>query len=324
MKMYSAFISSVGSMQRERMAAKQCLLSHWTFPICMEHFRTDSRRNFTELKEYIDNSDFFVILIGSEYGSCDEFGVSWTEREYQYANDIEKPILAIKCSDEQKMEEKQKEFFKGINFAVNAYSEIDISEAISSFFAGPNSERFDGWIRNAMTMNIERWQEENKRYNIGGSWYHIHLSNDDESYIRIGTVEIKQNFKPNEYLKLRLSGINYNVKHTEEDGKIKIVEETMKRTKWDGEYTMNLEGQIVGLFNARRDFSSKFGENKVDRGIRRGIHDFNINERIDEFESFVGEFHDEAPSPKTGCIYMFRNKEDRNKYLMEYLKGLNI
>ena len=81
---------------------------------------------------------------------------------------------------------------------------------------------------------------------------------------------------------------------------------------------MNDMGVMTGVFTAKREFSGTFNEQKIDRGVRRGIHDFRINvmENVVPVR-FEGEFHDEAPSPKIGVIYVFRTREMRDAFLKE-------
>ena len=63
-----------------------------------------------------------------------------------------------------------------------------------------------------------------------------------------------------------------------------------------------------GIFNSKRTFNSEFNSLEVNKGAHRGIHDFtiDISKLGEETVSFEGEFHDEAPSPKQGRIFLFR------------------
>ena len=40
---------------------------------------------FKYIKRIINDSDYYMLIIGGRYGSMDEDGVSWTEKEYDYA-----------------------------------------------------------------------------------------------------------------------------------------------------------------------------------------------------------------------------------------------
>jgi hypothetical protein len=50
---------------------------------------------FEFIKRGIDDCDYCVIIIGGRYGSLTEEGISYTEREYNYAIDIGLRVLAF-------------------------------------------------------------------------------------------------------------------------------------------------------------------------------------------------------------------------------------
>lgn len=83
-KVYTAFISSAfESLRDERNIVINALLDMRVLPIGMEHFTASSSGEFSDIQELIDESDFFIMLMGKFYGSCDKNGISWTEREYE-------------------------------------------------------------------------------------------------------------------------------------------------------------------------------------------------------------------------------------------------
>src|SRR5690606_11823704 len=43
----------------------------------------------------IDASDYYVLIIGGRYGSEDEEGIGYTEKEYDYAIATRKPVVAL-------------------------------------------------------------------------------------------------------------------------------------------------------------------------------------------------------------------------------------
>lgn len=43
----------------------------------------------------IEQSDYYVLVIGEKYGSTDADGISYTEREYDLAVRLEVPVLAF-------------------------------------------------------------------------------------------------------------------------------------------------------------------------------------------------------------------------------------
>lgn len=329
-KMYSAFISSVyESLQDERNEVIDCLLDYRVFPVCMEHFTVSTNGKFSDIEELIDSSDFFILILGSQYGSCDGNGVSWTEREYDYAVKNNKHIIAIVCDELAELmradpdtltEEqiKQIEFCCKVSFARTVSKILTIPKIIGQFFNTVDFNTCIGWTRNSEEKlsghKLDAWRSEHKAFDLAGVWYHVHLSADDEKYIRSGIIKIEQSFDPENYKKLSFDAYNYSLKYDAENHKIK--ENIMQRSHWNGDYTVDDKGSMFGVFLVKREFTGQFGSITVDKGLRRGIHDFNIDvsENVRP-EMFQGEFHDEAPSPKSGIIYIFRTEEARHKFL---------
>lgn len=332
-KIYSAFISSnFESLRDERNIVIKNLLDFRILPIAMEHFTVSTSGEFSDIEALIDDSDFFILLLGARYGSCDANGVSWTEREYLYAKKKKKPILAIICDElaanlRKSAEEldndalKQIEFNNRIGFAREASKEFTIETIVKLFLNTQNFSNCIGWTRIEDISKDEdalaEWRKTKSAFDIGGCWHHIHLSEDDEKYIRVGTVVIEQDFTPNNYGRLKMHGENYNVLYYDTQ-KNDLRENIMQGSKFTGEYTLNENGTIFGIFNSQRTFNGRFGEQTVSGGTRRGIHDFMINVFSDTTEFISGDFHDEAPSPKLGKILLFRTREMRNEFLLDH------
>ncbi len=68
-------------------------------PAGMEAFPATDQSQLQYINKIIDQCDYYVIIIGARYGSIDDEGVSFTEREYDYALGTGKTILAFIHSD---------------------------------------------------------------------------------------------------------------------------------------------------------------------------------------------------------------------------------
>lgn len=74
------------------------------FPIGMEMFNAGNDQQWKIITDTIDNSDYYVLILGQRYGSIlengDDKGISYTEREYKYAVSKSIPVIAfIKADD---------------------------------------------------------------------------------------------------------------------------------------------------------------------------------------------------------------------------------
>jgi hypothetical protein len=94
---YQVFVSSTYADLREaRERVTWELLKSNYIPVGMEAFSATTDRGWETITRSIDESDYYVVLVGWLYGSVDEeSGKSWTEREYEYARSKEMPVLAF-------------------------------------------------------------------------------------------------------------------------------------------------------------------------------------------------------------------------------------
>jgi tetratricopeptide (TPR) repeat protein len=65
----------------------------------MEIFPASDTEQFEYIKKAIDECDYYVLIIGARYGSVDSAGMSFTEKEYDYAIEKNIPVLAFPHGD---------------------------------------------------------------------------------------------------------------------------------------------------------------------------------------------------------------------------------
>ena len=101
-KKYQFFISSTyADLIDERLEIIQTILRTENIPLVMEAFPAADKKQMDLIKEIIDQSDFYIVLVGGRYGSIDpESGKSYTELEYDYAVSRGIPILAFLKTDD--------------------------------------------------------------------------------------------------------------------------------------------------------------------------------------------------------------------------------
>ena len=64
-------------------------------PAGMELFPAADESAWQLIKDVIDGSDYYVLVVGGRYGSLDETGISYTEKEYEYAVASKKPVIPL-------------------------------------------------------------------------------------------------------------------------------------------------------------------------------------------------------------------------------------
>ncbi len=95
-KRYQVFVSSTyRDLLEHRQLVMKALLQVNAIPAGMELFPASDDDAWTLIQHAIDESDYYVVIVGGRYGSVDKDGVSYTEREFDYASDRRKPIMAF-------------------------------------------------------------------------------------------------------------------------------------------------------------------------------------------------------------------------------------
>jgi hypothetical protein len=98
---YQVFVSSTfEDLKDERRAVIEEILNMGHIPVGMESFEAANEAQWEYVKKRIAASDYFVVIIAERYGSVDEHGISFTQREYEYARQMKVPVAAFPLSDE--------------------------------------------------------------------------------------------------------------------------------------------------------------------------------------------------------------------------------
>jgi hypothetical protein len=85
-KYYKVFISSTyADLQEERQYVMQALMEVNCIPVGMELFPAADEEQWEFIKKIIDDCDYYILIIGGKYGSTSSDGISYTEKEFNYA-----------------------------------------------------------------------------------------------------------------------------------------------------------------------------------------------------------------------------------------------
>lgn len=95
-KRFQFFISSTFlDLKEERQSVLKAVLELNQMPAGMELFPASDESAWQLIKDVIDASDYYLLIVGGRYGSTDDKGFSYTEKEYSYAVEVKKPVLAF-------------------------------------------------------------------------------------------------------------------------------------------------------------------------------------------------------------------------------------
>ena len=94
-KIYKVFISSpYKDLVEERSYVIQAILECNCFPEGMEFFQASNKSSWDVIKKKISECDYFILILAGKYGTVPAGdNISYTEREYFYANSINIPII---------------------------------------------------------------------------------------------------------------------------------------------------------------------------------------------------------------------------------------
>lgn len=173
-KKFQIFISSTYTdlVEEREQLIKACLeMGH--IPVGMEMFSAADEEQWKIIQRQIDEIDYYVILVAHRYGSTTEEGLSYTEKEYNYASSKGIPILGFVIDNSaawpadriDKEEEKKlsllnfKEKIKSklVNFWSNK-TELYAKFSISIMKAITNYPR-PGWVKSEEAISSDIMKE---------------------------------------------------------------------------------------------------------------------------------------------------------------------
>lgn len=97
---YQVFLSSTYSdLADERESIIKAILEMYHIPIGMEMFSAEDEDQWEIIRRTIEVSDYYILVLGLRYGSKTSDGISFTQKEYEYALEKKIPILAFVMND---------------------------------------------------------------------------------------------------------------------------------------------------------------------------------------------------------------------------------
>lgn len=178
---FQVFISSTFTdLIEERQIAVEAILSAGHIPAGMELFKAGDESQMTVIKRWIDESDIYLLLLGGRYGSVEELsGKSYTQLEYEYAKNQNKPLFVLVMSEtaleiklqklgskgiERENGKKLKEFYDVVtkNLLVHFWNDVkDIKLSVFQALSDFNYRtEIIGWIRGDNSINSSLVVEE--------------------------------------------------------------------------------------------------------------------------------------------------------------------
>lgn len=176
-KRYQVFISSTYSdLKEERSLVMQTIMSLNCIPAGMELFPASNAEQFEFIKRIINDCDYYVLIIGGRYGSLSEDGISYTEKEFDYAREKGLPILAFLHSDLESIPLGKSEMDPAKRRMLSMFRDKVSSGRLIKFWRNPEDlvgqvatslsmvimqSPAVGWVRANMQSTTEALRQEN-------------------------------------------------------------------------------------------------------------------------------------------------------------------
>ena len=132
-------------------------------------FPASNDDQWTVIKRDIDECDYYLLIVAGRYGSTDKDGSGYTEKEYDYAVSVKKPVIAFLHGNsgslaydisekDPKLRRKLKLFCdKAKRKTVRFWSSRDelVAEISTSLPKLIRSHAAEGWVRGRFAANLE-------------------------------------------------------------------------------------------------------------------------------------------------------------------------
>lgn len=183
-KRYQVFVSSTyADLKEERAKVIQTIMELDCIPAGMEIFPAIDEDQFAFIKKVIDDCDYYLLIIGGRYGSLSHDGISYTEKEYDYAISKNIKVIAFihanpddiplgKSEKDAELREKLVKFKEKVttNRLVKLWNNVDELPGLVSLSLSKTIKTYPaiGWIRANTAADSELYklitelQQENK------------------------------------------------------------------------------------------------------------------------------------------------------------------
>jgi nucleoside 2-deoxyribosyltransferase len=194
-KRLQVFVSSTFTdLKEERQAAVEAILAAGHIPAGMELFTAGDESQMEVIKQWIDESDVYLLILGGRYGSIEpKSGKSYTQLEYEYALALGKPLFAC-VMDESSLEKKIKKHGKSVFEGDNPQKLRDFRSEVLGRMV-----RFWGDIKDIKIAVAEKLSEFVRREDLNG-WVRPSSAN-----VSVLANEIARLSKENSDLRAELS-----------------------------------------------------------------------------------------------------------------------
>jgi hypothetical protein len=155
-KRFQVFVSSTyADIKEERRKVIQTLMEMDCIPAGMELFPAADEEQFEFIKRVIDDCDYYLLIIGGRYGSTTPEGVSYTEKEYDYAIESGLKVIALLHEDPNQIPVGKSDIDPVLRGRLNRFREKVATNRLVKFWK--SAEELPGLVALSVSKTIKTY-----------------------------------------------------------------------------------------------------------------------------------------------------------------------
>lgn len=155
MKRYQIFISATyKDLQEERQEVMKNVLKLRHIPVGMEYFSAADEEQFNYIKRLLDETDYYVVIIGNRYGSQADDGISYTEKEFDYAVSLRIPVIACIHSNPDSLPVNKSDIELDVKEKLQKFRDKVMHHRMVSYFSWDNPSALSAEVAVALINAI--------------------------------------------------------------------------------------------------------------------------------------------------------------------------
>jgi hypothetical protein len=155
-KRYQVFVSSTyADLKEERSKVIQTLLELDCIPTGMELFPAADEEQWEFIKRVIFDCDYYLLIIGGRYGSITTEGISYTEKEYDYAVQQGIKVVALIHANPLELPASKFEIDENLRQRLDLFREKVKTNRLVKFWN--NTEELPGLVALSISKTIKMY-----------------------------------------------------------------------------------------------------------------------------------------------------------------------
>lgn len=153
-KRYQVFVSSTyADLKEERQHVLQALMEMDCIPAGMELFPAADEEQWEFIKKVIDDCDYYLLIIGGRYGSTTDDGISYTEKEFDYAVSNGLKVVAMIHGDPDNISFGKSEKDPGLRAKLLSFKDKVMDGRLVKFWT--SADQLPGLVALSLTKTIK-------------------------------------------------------------------------------------------------------------------------------------------------------------------------